>query len=210
MICFGKHLKCAMNHTFRLIQYVLFLLLVSEDIQQKHFSRKRSQLLELIPTTQLMTGDIRACPDLTDRLADWSGPCSVQVWSIQDSWSAPRWPPTLGIGWKLCRGILVRLCLRLHTQLSPPAEPPQWGLLNESVQVLRIWTCWAWNRSQKGHFASCWRGRKPRGTTHMKECVQEIVNHIWKNILNKAGQCNVSAYLLIDCLRYQCPSRDGC
>lgn len=77
---------------------------------------------------------------------------STGVWSIQDSWSGPDRtppPPTLGIGCKLSGGIQGRLCLRLHTQLSPPAELPsastaQWKCASPAyvglLSLLKDWT----------------------------------------------------------------------
>lgn len=64
-----------------------------------------------------------------------------------------------------------RFGLRLHTQLSPPAELlSQWKCVEAPRLRTRLACYKSRYRSHKGHCASCWGGREARGKTAIKVC----------------------------------------
>lgn len=103
------------------------------------WKRHMQQLQKEMPSSQLplMTPAYNTSDDWwhmsssrPDKQPDWSGSCSVQVWSIEDSWWSPPLPLRIGWGWAI--GIQVT-----HTAVTSCWT--QW----KCAPAPRTWTCWA-------------------------------------------------------------------
>lgn len=87
-----------------------------------------------------------------NRRPDWSGCRSVQVWSIQDSWPALTGGDT--------GEAMPKVTLPAVTSCWTPSVE-EWGASAQwkcaYLDTMRLLK--RWNKSQKGHSASCWRVR---------------------------------------------------